>query len=104
MAIMESTKFLFNRIKNRIRSNPVFSKNIYYPFNQSVRNTPCININQDNDKVYVNAWLLIDRHLDKANDILKGFLNRYTYSKVLETRVSQITCMVIYEIQEDNIN
>ncbi len=95
----------FQRIIERIKHNPVFSKNIYYPFNQSVRNTPCININQDNDKVYVNAWLLIDRHLDSANDILKGFLNRYTYSKVLETRVSQTTCMVIYEIQkEDNIN
>ena len=101
---MQSTKSLFNKIKNRIRSNPVFSKNIYYPSNQSVRSTPCITINQDNDKVYVSAWLLTDRHLDKVTDILKGFLNRYTYFKVLETKVSQITCIVIYEIQEDNIS
>ena len=101
---MQSTKSLFNKIKNRIRSNPVFSKSIHYPFNQSTRNTPCIFVNQENDKIYVNAWLLIDRHLDSANDILEGFLYRYTYSKVLETRISQTTCMVIYEIQEDNIN
>lgn len=94
----------FQRIIERIKHNPVFSKNIYYPFNQSIRSTPCIFVNQENDSIYVRAWLLTDRHLDKATDILEDFLNQYTYSKLLETRVSQTTCMVIYEIQEDNIN
>lgn len=94
----------FQRIIERIKHNPVFSKNIYYPFNQSIRSTPCIFVNQENGSTYIKAWLLIDRHLDKATDILENFLNQYTYSKLLETRVSQTTCMVIYEIQEDNIN
>lgn len=94
----------FQRIIERIKHNPVFSKNIYYPFNQSIRSTPCIFVNQENDSIYIKAWLLTDRHLDKATDILEDFLNQYIHSKLLETRVSQTTCMVIYEIQEDNIN
>lgn len=94
----------FQRIIERIKHNPVFSKNIYYQFNQSIRSTPCIFINQENDSIYIKAWLLTDCHLDKATDILEDFLNQYIHSKLLETRVSQTTCMVIYEIQEDNIN
>lgn len=97
-------QFLFNKIINRIKSNPVFSANIYYPSSQHVRGNPVISINQENNKIYVCAYMYITYGELEDYELTKGFLSSYTYYKVLRTHIGLCRYKVIYEIQEDNIN
>lgn len=103
---MQSTKFLFDKIKNHIRSNPIFSRCIYYSSSQQVTGTPYITITLDNDDkiyVYANAYLSENNQVIDF-ELTKEFLSEYTYREVLKMSCGAFTCMVIYEIQEDNIN
>lgn len=103
---MQSTKSLFNKIKNRIQSNPIFSRCIYYSSSQQVTGTPYITITLDNDdKIYAcaNAYLSENNQVIDF-DLTKAFLSKYTYREVLKMSCGAFTCMVIYEIQEDNFS
>lgn len=99
---MESTKFLFNKIKLRIRSNPLFSANIYYPSSMHVKGNPVIWINQENNKIYVCAYMY--NTYDTLNDyeLTKEFLSPYTYHEVLKMHCGAYTYKVIYELFPKN--
>lgn len=104
MTTMESTKFLFNKIKNRIRNNPLFSANIYYPSSMDVRDYPYIWINQENNKIYICACMYSTYDVLNDYELTKEFLAPYNYRVILRTKYSAGAYKVIYEIQEDNIN
>lgn len=101
---MESMKFLFNKIKLRIQSNPVFSANIYYPSSTHIKGTPSIWVNQDNDRIYVCAYMYITYGEILDYELTKEFLSPYIYHEILKTHCGAYTYKVIYEIQKDNIN
>lgn len=97
-------QFLFNKIINRIKSNPVFSTSIYYPSSQHVIGNPVISINQENNRIYVCVYMYITYGELCDYELTKEFLSLYTYHEVLRTHCGVYTYKVIYEIQEDNIN
>lgn len=102
---MQSMKFLFNKIKLRIRSNPLFSANIYYPFSQHIKGAPSIWVNlDDDDKIYVCAYMYITYGEIFDYTLTREFLSLYTYREVLRTHCGVYTYKVIYEIQEDNFS
>ena len=98
MAIMESTKSLFNKIKNRIQSNPVFSKSIYYPSSTHIKDVPTIQINQDGNKIYVCAYMYITYGVLNDYELTKEFLSPYSYHKVLRVHCGLYVYKVIYEL------
>lgn len=103
---MQSMKFLFDKIKLRIRSNPIFSANIHYPSSQHVKGTPSIWVNQDDDdRIYVCTYMYIswDNQLIDY-ELTRGFLSSYNYHEVLRIHCSAHTYKVIYEIQQDNFS
>lgn len=95
---MQSTKFLFNKIKLRIRSNPIFSASIYYPSSTHIKGNPFIWINQENNKIYVCTYMY--RTYDELNDyeLTKEFLAPYNYRVILRTEYSACVYKVIYEL------
>lgn len=97
---MESMKFLFNKIKLRIRSNPLFSANIYYPSSQHIKGAPSIwvNLNDDDDRIYVCAYMYITYGELFDYELTKEFLSLYTYHKVLRIHCGVYTYKVIYEL------
>lgn len=103
---MQSTKFLFNKIKNRIKNNHVFSTSIYYPSSQHVRGNPVISINQENNKIYVCAPMNVRMYVtyDELEDyeLTKEFLSPYTYYTVLRTHIGSYRYRVIYELFPKN--
>lgn len=98
MVTMESTKFLFNKIKNRIRNNPVFSANIYYPSSTHIRGNPVIWVNQENNKIYVCAYMYSTYDVLNDYELTKEFLSPYTYHKVLRVHYGMYAYKVIYEL------
>ena len=100
MATMESMKFLFNKIKLRIRSNPLFSANIYYPFSQHVKGYPSIWVNlDDDDRIYVCAYVYVSWFNEAVDyELTKEFLAPYNYHEILRTKYSAYTYKVIYEL------
>lgn len=100
LATMESMKFLFNKIKLRIRSNPLFSANIYYPFSQHIKDFPTIWINlDDDDRIYVCAYIFVTRFGEAIDyELTKEFLAPYNYHIVLRTKYSAHAYKVIYEL------
>lgn len=101
---MQSKEFLFNKIKLRIRSNFLFSTNIYYPTSQHIKDYPSIWVNQDNNRIFVCTHMYISYGELFDFELTKEFLSLYTYHEVLRTHCGAYTYKVIYEIQEDNIN
>lgn len=99
---MESMKFLFNKIKLRIRSNPLFSANIYYPSSQHIKSHPIIWVNQDNDKIYVCACMYITYGEVFDYELTKEFLAPYYYHEILRTKYNAYTYRVIYELFPKN--
>lgn len=96
---MQSTKFLFNKIKLRIRSNPIFSASIYYPFSQHVKGYPSMWVNLDDDKIYVCAYVYISWFQEAVDyELTKEFLAPYNYCEILRTKCSAYTYKVIYEL------
>lgn len=95
---MESMKFLFNKIKLRIRSNPLFSANIYYPFSQHVKGNPVIWVNQENNKIYVCAYMYITYGDLNDYSLTEEFLSPYTYHTVLRVPIGLYEYKVIYEL------
>ena len=91
-------KSFFNKIKLRISSNPVFSTNIHYPSSQYVKGNPVIGVNQENDKIYVWAYMYITYGALNDYELTKGFLSPYTYHKVLRVRTGLYAYKVIYEL------
>lgn len=104
MAILESMKSLFNKIKLRIRSNPIFSASIYYPSSTHIKGNPFIWINQENNKIYACACMYSTNDVLNDYELTKEFLAPYNYREILRTKYSAGAYKVIYEIQEDNIN
>ena len=97
---MESMKFLFNKIKLRIRSNPLFSDSIYYPFSQHVKGIPVIWVNQDDDdRIFVCAYVYVSWFNEAVDyELTKEFLAPYNYHEILRTKYSAYTYKVIYEL------
>ena len=95
---MQSMKSLFNKIKNRIQSNPIFSANIYYPSSTHVKGNPVIWINQENNEIYVCAYVYITQGILNDYELTKEFLSPYSYHKVLRVHYGMYAYKVIYEL------
>lgn len=98
MAILESMNSLFNKIKLRIRSNPVFSANIHYPSSKYIKGFPTIWVNQDNNRIFVCTHMYISYGELFDFELTKEFLSLYTYHEVLRTHCGAYTYKVIYEL------
>lgn len=90
---------LFNKIKLRINSNPVFSVNIHYPSSKYIKGFPTIWVNLDDDKVYVCAYVYVTSFNEAINyELTKEFLAPYNYREILKTKYDRYTYRVIYEL------
>lgn len=96
----------FQRIIERIEHNPAFLIRIHYPLNSRIcEGNIRMWLTEENDKIYACGYKYVAWDGTVVDfELFKDFLTPYVYRKVSEIKVGNYTRMVIYEIQEDNIN